>query len=213
MFTRLLQTATRWDLLPYRITIWVIDWWCNVYLFTWWIDTRFLLQRFDIGNRWNWTCIDYHHCSTSVPTNQVCIFLYIKILYNRDFVDDNTFKNAIHTYQNQLSLLRKIWLLSYYDSNLIISKKTQLIYVFRSRGQNAQVLYTLYQWHLYSFSQTVSNKLTFRGHVENICKSAFILPNFAKFLSHQQSKALKNSHFNYFNVDVHVSIISPQYTI
>ena len=23
------QTATRWDLPPYRITIWVIDWWCN----------------------------------------------------------------------------------------------------------------------------------------------------------------------------------------
>ena len=35
------QTATRWDLPPYRITIWVIDWWCNVCLFTWWIDTRF----------------------------------------------------------------------------------------------------------------------------------------------------------------------------
>ena len=46
------QTATRWDLPPYRITIWVIDWWCNVCLFTWWIDIRFLLQRFDIGNRW-----------------------------------------------------------------------------------------------------------------------------------------------------------------
>ena len=35
------QTATRWDLPPYRITIWVIDWWCSVCLFTWWIDTRF----------------------------------------------------------------------------------------------------------------------------------------------------------------------------
>ena len=35
------QTATRWDLPPYRITIWVTDWWCNVCLFTWWIDTRF----------------------------------------------------------------------------------------------------------------------------------------------------------------------------
>ena len=47
------QTATRWDLPPYRITIWVIDWWCNVCLFTWWIDSRFLLQRFHMGNRWN----------------------------------------------------------------------------------------------------------------------------------------------------------------
>ena len=37
------KTATRWDLPPYRITIWLIDWWCNVCLFTWWIDSRFLL--------------------------------------------------------------------------------------------------------------------------------------------------------------------------
>ena len=47
------QTATRWDLPPYRITIWVIDWWCNVCLFTWWIDSRFLLQRF-----WHWKPVD-----------------------------------------------------------------------------------------------------------------------------------------------------------
>ena len=51
------QTATRWDLGPYPIAIWVIDWWCNVCLFTWWIDTRFLLQRFDIGNWRIWTRI------------------------------------------------------------------------------------------------------------------------------------------------------------
>ena len=66
------QTATRWDLPPYRITIWVIDWWCKVFLFTWWIDTRFLLQRFDIGNRWIWNRIDYNPRITSEPTNQVC---------------------------------------------------------------------------------------------------------------------------------------------
>ena len=59
------QTATQWDLPPYRITIWVIEWWCNICLFIWWIDTRFLLQRFDIGNRWIWTCIDYHPLITS----------------------------------------------------------------------------------------------------------------------------------------------------
>ena len=66
------QTATRWDLPPYRITIWVIDWWCNVFLFTWWIDIRLLLQRFDIANRWIWTRIVYQPCITSEPTNQVC---------------------------------------------------------------------------------------------------------------------------------------------
>ena len=69
------QTATRWDLPPYRITIWVIDWWCNVCLFTWWINTRFLLERLDIENRWIWTSIDYHPCITSELTNQVCLSL------------------------------------------------------------------------------------------------------------------------------------------
>ena len=29
-------------------------------MFTWWIDYRFLLQRFDMENRWIWTRIDYH---------------------------------------------------------------------------------------------------------------------------------------------------------
>ena len=59
------QTTTRWDLPPYRITIWFIDWWCNVSLFTWWIDSLFLLQRFDMGNWWIWTRINYHPCITS----------------------------------------------------------------------------------------------------------------------------------------------------
>ena len=61
------QTATRWDLSRRRMTIWAIDWWCNVCLFTWWIDTWFLLQRFDVRNRWIWTRIDYHTCITSEP--------------------------------------------------------------------------------------------------------------------------------------------------
>ena len=34
------QTASRWDLPPYQITIWLIDWWWNVCLLTWWIDSR-----------------------------------------------------------------------------------------------------------------------------------------------------------------------------
>ena len=69
------QTATRWDLPPCWITIWVIDWWCNVCLFTWWFYTRFLLQRSDITNCWIWTRIDYHPCITSEPTSQVCNFV------------------------------------------------------------------------------------------------------------------------------------------
>ena len=39
------QTATRWDLPPYRITIWLIDDEVSFCLFTWWFDTRFLLQQ------------------------------------------------------------------------------------------------------------------------------------------------------------------------
>ena len=68
VFTRLLLNEI---LPPYRITIWVIDWWCNFCLFTWWIDIRFLLLWFDIGNRWIWTPIDYHPCIRGEPTNQV----------------------------------------------------------------------------------------------------------------------------------------------
>ena len=37
------QTATRWDLPPYRITIWLINWWCNICVFTWWIVSRFFI--------------------------------------------------------------------------------------------------------------------------------------------------------------------------
>ena len=66
------QTATRWDLPLYRITIRVIDWWYNVCLFAWWIKTRFLLPWFDIGNWRIRTRIYYHPCITSEPTNQVC---------------------------------------------------------------------------------------------------------------------------------------------
>ena len=37
----------------------LIDWWCNVCLFTWSCDYRFSKQ-FDTDNRWVWTRIDYH---------------------------------------------------------------------------------------------------------------------------------------------------------
>ena len=53
------DSVTRWDLPPYRFVIWVIDWWCNVCLLTWLINTRFLLQRLDIGKRWIWARIKY----------------------------------------------------------------------------------------------------------------------------------------------------------
>ena len=61
--TLVYQTATRWDLPPYRITIWMIDWWCNVCFFTWWIvgyliyDLRLLWQTVQDSsvNYWNAT--------------------------------------------------------------------------------------------------------------------------------------------------------------
>ena len=68
------QTATRWDLPPYRITIWLTDdVTLSFCLFTWWFDSSFfLLQQFEMGNRWIRTRIDYHPYITSEPTNQVC---------------------------------------------------------------------------------------------------------------------------------------------
>ena len=44
------QTATRWDLPPYGITIWKSDWWCNVCLFTWWIRSKFFVTATWHGN-------------------------------------------------------------------------------------------------------------------------------------------------------------------
>ena len=52
--------------------VWLINDAMFVCLFTWWIGTRFSLQRFDIENRWMWTRIQYQPCITSEPTNQVC---------------------------------------------------------------------------------------------------------------------------------------------
>ena len=68
------QTATRWDLPPYRITIWLTDdVTLSFCLLTWWFDSSFsLLQQFETGNRWIRACIDYHPCITSKPTNQGC---------------------------------------------------------------------------------------------------------------------------------------------
>ena len=66
------QTATRWNLPPYRLTIWLIDWLIMQYLFVCLFDeliVGFCDSDFDIGNRWIWTRINYHPCITSEPTN------------------------------------------------------------------------------------------------------------------------------------------------
>ena len=65
------QTATRWDLPPYRIIIWLID---DVTLtFVCLRDDlilAFLSQQFETGNRWIRTCIDYQPCITREPTKR-----------------------------------------------------------------------------------------------------------------------------------------------
>ena len=67
------QTATQWDLPPYRITISLIH---DVILiccfFTLWFDYRFLLQQFGTRNSWTRTHIGKCPCITSEPINQVC---------------------------------------------------------------------------------------------------------------------------------------------
>ena len=52
----------------------LIDWWWDIdfCLIACWDDFRFLLQLFDMRNRWTRSRIDYHPCITSEQTNQVC---------------------------------------------------------------------------------------------------------------------------------------------
>ena len=51
----------------------MIDWWrdVNFCLLTWWIDSWFSSQKFDTGNRWTSTRIDYHPCITTEPTKHL----------------------------------------------------------------------------------------------------------------------------------------------
>ena len=65
------QIATQWDLPPYRITILLIDDMILICLFTWWFDSRFLLQQYVRGKRWTQSCMDYHPSIASKSTNQL----------------------------------------------------------------------------------------------------------------------------------------------
>ena len=61
------QTATRWDLPPYRVTVWLIDGFVCLLVAL----ILGFVTVFDRRNRWTRTRIDYHPCITSQPTNQV----------------------------------------------------------------------------------------------------------------------------------------------
>ena len=67
------QTATRWDLPTYRITIWLIDDVMLIFVCLL-VDLIlvFVTAIWHERNRWTRTRIDYHPCITSEPTNQVC---------------------------------------------------------------------------------------------------------------------------------------------
>ena len=66
------QTATRWNLPLYWITIWLIDDGMIISVcFARWFVSRFLLQQLNMGTRWVGTHIEYHPCISSEPTNQV----------------------------------------------------------------------------------------------------------------------------------------------
>ena len=56
VFTRLLLDEIYCTLSNYHL----IDWWCNVCLFTWWIDSRFFVTAIWHGKPVDWTRIDYH---------------------------------------------------------------------------------------------------------------------------------------------------------
>ena len=81
------QTATRWDLTPYWITIWLIDWLIDNAMFICLIDELilgFCYSDFDIGNWRIRTRIDYNPCITSEPINwhimQIWLVLKISVL-------------------------------------------------------------------------------------------------------------------------------------
>ena len=60
------QIATRWDLPPCRITIWLIDDVKLVFvLFTRYLVRGFCYSNLDTGNRWTQTRVDYHPCITN----------------------------------------------------------------------------------------------------------------------------------------------------
>ena len=70
--TCIYQTATRWDLPPYRITIWLIDVMLIFVCLLVDLDLGFVTAIWHERNRRTQNRINYHLCITSEPTNQVC---------------------------------------------------------------------------------------------------------------------------------------------
>ena len=71
------QAATPWDLPPSRITIWLIIWWCNICLSTWWIDSRFrysdlTLETGEFELAWTITLVLQANRLTKCASHPIC---------------------------------------------------------------------------------------------------------------------------------------------
>ena len=110
VFTRLLLDEI------YHLIELPFDWWCDVKfcLFTCWFDSRFLLQLFDMVNRWTRTRIDYHHCITSEPTN--------RLTFRNKHKNNNSYKRN----WKKWFFIKKIDWLSEYDTWSYSMKLTNL---------------------------------------------------------------------------------------
>ena len=73
----------------------LIDWWCNVCLFTWWIDSRFLLQRF-----WHWKPVDLN-------SHRLSPLYYKRTYYPSVLVIPNVYSYVIrmHSFVIRMSLI------------------------------------------------------------------------------------------------------------
>ena len=65
------QTATRWDLPPYRITVWLIDDVILIFVYLLVEMILGLLQLFAMRNQWTRTRINYHPCIISSQKHQL----------------------------------------------------------------------------------------------------------------------------------------------
>ena len=66
------KTVTRWDLPSNWITIWLIDWLCNLCLFTWWFDSSYSNLALETGG--------FELASTNFLRLPLAVNFFVKIL-------------------------------------------------------------------------------------------------------------------------------------
>ena len=85
VFTRLLLDEI------YHLIKLPFDWLIDDAMFVCLLDELilgFCYSDFDMRNRWIWTRIDYHPCTTSEPTNQVCVMMVISRIMQEFLIFD-----------------------------------------------------------------------------------------------------------------------------